>query len=126
MAPLSGDEIMVRDSIEAKGDEDVEMEDAPAATNGGAHDASAEADMTVKVKGVTDSQADADGDVDADGEVDDDAAETSMVGRPGRKRGPDTPQRRLLQLIDTTSRYLCDYEEKYVALRPGLLDANIN
>lgn len=113
MAPRSGDEIMVRDSIEAKGDEDVEMEDAPATTNGNAENNRTEASISAKVEGATDSQVDADGDIDADGEVeDDDVAETSVVGRPGRKRGPDTPQKRLLQLIDTTSRYLCDYEEK--------------
>lgn len=104
---------MVHDSIEAKGDEDAEMEDAPPATNGDAEDASAEAETSPQNNGVSDTQADADGDADADGEVEeDDAAETTIVGRPGRRRGPDTPQKRLLQLIDTTSKYLCEYEEK--------------
>lgn len=107
---------MVRDSIEAKGDEDVEMEDAPATTNGGAENGSTKAVISAKTDSVTDGQLDADDDVDvdADGEVEDDyVAETKVMGRRGRKkRGPDTPQKRLIQLIDTTSRYLCDYEEK--------------
>lgn len=121
MAPRSRDEIMVRDSIEAKIDEDVDMEDAPPPKNGGIEVATADAHTSAQTTGESEADADADADADPDGEADadgdaeeadeDGAAETS-VGRPGRRRGPDTPHRRLLQLIDTTSKYLCDYEEK--------------
>ncbi|CAN8104801.1 unnamed protein product [Discula destructiva] len=128
MASKARDEIMVRDSIEAKGDEDVDMEDAPAATNGdgdgdgeGEHtgteagetsqmDGAADGDLVTRSQ--TQSSTNRDGDVDAS--ANGDGAEDEEVERPrrgGRKRAADTPQRRLLQLIDTISKYLCAYEE---------------
>lgn len=120
---------MMQDSIEAKVDGDVEMQDAPENTNGTTRDASGEADTSaVQTDGATsvqdaaddDGEADADGEVDADGEADADGeiddeeeevAETS-ISRPGRKRGPDTPLRRLLTLIDATQKYLSEFEEE--------------
>lgn len=103
---------MVRDSIEAKGDDDVDMEDATATTNGGAEKASVQTNAVAQDEDSADAQADATDEIDADGEAEEEVVETPTVGRPGRKRGPDTPHKRLIMLIDTTARYLSDYEEK--------------
>lgn len=114
MPPQSRDEIMVRDSIEAKGDDDVEMKDAPATTNGGDAKASAQTNTVAQDDDAADAQADASGEIDADGEVEDEVVDSPKptAGRPGRKRGPDTPHKRLIMLIDATARYLSNYEEK--------------
>lgn len=114
MAPKARDEIMVRDSIEAKGDEDVDMEDATANTNGDGEQASTTPNATTQ---VDDASVDADGDADdadADADANGEAEEEEIreTKRGGRRKGPDTPQRRLLELIDNVSKYLCAYEEK--------------
>lgn len=90
---MPGDAIEVRESIEAKGDvdEDVEMEDAEDATRPNDGDDAADAD------------ADADDDVDADGEPDDDADVAQEY---------DNSARDLLQLIRETSEYLCRFTIK--------------
>lgn len=106
---------MVHDSIEAKGDGDVEMQDAPGDMNGAAQDPSAEADTSaVQTDGAASPQdaVDEDGEADADGEIDDEEIAETSISRPGRKRGPDTPQKRLLALIDATQKYLSEYEEE--------------
>ena len=93
MAPKTDEKsIEVRDSIEAKGanDEDVEMEDA-----GDQMDIDADAD------------ADAEGEEDAEGEPDD--------GEPSRS---SSDPKNLLQVIDNTSQYLCNYTEEYVFTGP--------
>jgi len=95
----------VRESIEAKGsedDQDVDMDDADAAD-------SAEIDVA-----VADRDADGDDDADADGEVDPDAdhaggKDAVQHGREGRD---------LLSLIESTSHYLCNFEEKYTCSKP--------
>lgn len=112
---------MVRDSIEAKGDEDVDMEDAPATMNGDGERASTAgadisqvdgaADGNLVTRSVTRSSTNRDGDADTsvNGEGADEEAQKAQPGR--RRRAPDTPQKRLLDLIDTTSKYLCSYQE---------------
>lgn len=111
MAPRSRDEIRIQDSIEAKGDEDVNMEDAPAGANGDVQNNGTKSDTGPQ----TDADADADGEADAEGEAEEEeSVEASTSRGVGRRRAPDTPHKRLLQLIDTVNRYLCDYEEKWV------------
>jgi chromatin structure-remodeling complex subunit RSC1/2 len=84
--PRSENASEVRESIEAKGDdEDIEMEDAPAAPT----DADAKDDED-------------DADVDADGDADDD-------GSPNT----DRESQDMASLIESTSQYLCSYEEEY-------------
>ena len=92
MAPKTDEKsIEVRDSIEAKGtnDEDVDMEDA---------------ENQMDVDADADADADAEGEEDADGEPDDAAPSRSS-------KGP----RDLVQVIENTSNYLCNYTEEYVS-----------
>ncbi|KAL2151607.1 hypothetical protein VTH82DRAFT_6705 [Thermothelomyces myriococcoides] len=93
---MANDAIEVRESIEAKGDvdEDVEMEDADSP-------ARREGDEMV-VDGNGDQDADADADADADGEPDD-------MDEQARQ---EEELRNLLQLIRDTSEYLCRYTIK--------------
>jgi chromatin structure-remodeling complex subunit RSC1/2 len=105
---MAGDAIEVRESIEAKGDvdKDVEMEDAiDAAGDVVEEDAEADADADAEADPDAEGEVDADGepDVDADGEPDDGDAQ------PAR----DTKD--LLNLIDETQSYLSNYEEEYVS-----------
>ncbi|KAL2132869.1 hypothetical protein VTI74DRAFT_3215 [Chaetomium olivicolor] len=92
---MPGDAIEVRESIEAKGDadDDVEMPDAdtPARSENDTKDVDAERD------------ADADDDVDADGEPDDEALEQARQ---------EEEWKNTLQLIKDTSEYLCHYTIK--------------
>lgn len=95
MAPKTDEKsIEVRDSIEAKGtnDEDVDMEDAE---NQMDVDADADADADV------DADADAEGEEDADGEPDD------VVPSRSSKDPRD-----LVQIIESTSNYLCNFTEE--------------
>lgn len=127
MAPRARDEIMVHDSIEAKGDEDVDMEDAPAGGNGGdqrhetvgaATEADANGEASAEVEADADGEADTDGAADAEGQAEDsEPADTSTVrrgrgGGRGRWRAVDDPYKELRQLIDDTQRYLCAYKEE--------------
>lgn len=111
MAAPTADEIMVHDSIEAKGDEDVHMADAHADAEGDADDAPGEDDTTVQADVTLDDDPDAEGEADADGEAEEDEPTEPVRGRRGR-RVPDTPHRQLLTQIDTLAKYLCEYEEK--------------
>lgn len=91
---MPGDAIEVRESIEAKGDvdDDVEMEDADSPTRRDGRDADADADA----------DADGDADMDADGEPDDMTEQARQ----------EEDWRDLLQLIRDTSEYLCRYTIK--------------
>ncbi|KAL2194527.1 hypothetical protein P885DRAFT_42786 [Corynascus similis CBS 632.67] len=97
---MANDAIEVRESIEAKGDvdDDVEMEDAdsPAHREHGEMDVDAEGDQDA------DGDADADADADADGEPD-------YMDEQARQ---EEEWRNLLQLIKDTSEYLCRYTIK--------------
>ena len=102
---MAGEAIEVRDSIEAsieaKGDDDLEMRDADGDLVVDDEDADADGDVDMDADGDADADADADadGEVDADGEPDDEAD----VGR-------DDSSRDMLQLIRDTSEYLCSYK----------------
>lgn len=116
---------MVRDSIEAKGDNDGNAQSVPNTTNGdGPHPSTEPADM-MQVDGAADGDlatrsssrsaapSSTNRDSVVDGSADGDGAE-GRVARVDKRRGrraPDTPHRRLLELIDTTSKYLCAYQE---------------
>jgi hypothetical protein len=96
---MAGGEIEVRESIEAKGDMDTEMSDAPNAPNAPNHlnvdalgDVDAEGDIEVDADSVDDA------DADADGEPDDDA----ILAQDDSKD--------LTGLIRDTSEYLCAYK----------------
>lgn len=120
---------MVRDSIEAKGDDAEGAPHTTTTTNGhGPRDAT-DAPNIMQVDGAADGQiatrsstrsvapsstnrdsvidGSADGDGVAEGE-----AQPGKRQRGGRRRAPDTPHRRLLELIDTISKYLCAYQEE--------------
>ena len=126
MAPRARDEIMVHDSIEAKGDEDADMEDTPGDGNGrdqsetAGASAEADADGEADVEGGIDAdgEADTDGAADAEGQADDgEPTDTSTVrrgkgGGRGRWRSVDDPHKEMRQLIDDTQRYLCSYKEE--------------
>lgn len=120
---------MVRDSIEAKGDNEGDAEGAPntTTTNGnGAHAATGAADI-MQLDGAADGDlvtrsstrslapSSTNRDSVVDGSANGDGGEEGAVRVDRRrKRGrrlPDTPERRLLELIDTTSKYLCAYQE---------------
>lgn len=111
MAAPTADEIMVHDSIEAKGDADVDMEDAPGDAEGDADDAPTAVDTTVQADVTLEDDPDADGEADAEGEAEEDEPAEPVRGRRGR-RVPDTPHRQLLALIDNLQKHLCEYEEK--------------
>ncbi|KAK4228205.1 hypothetical protein QBC38DRAFT_362517 [Podospora fimiseda] len=105
--PADATSIEVRESIEAKGDidDDVEMEDAveyrrPATTATTTTDADADAD--------------ADGDIDAEGEPDDDIEVRGGGLDDDDEEDEDEVdgQRDVLQLIKDTSEYLCRYTIK--------------
>lgn len=126
MAPRARDEIMVHDSIEAKGDEDIDMEDAPLDGSGGGQSGAAGAPTEIDNNGEADAEieADADGGPDTDGAVDGEGqaedgepTDTSTIrrgkgGGRGRWRNIEDPHKELRQLIDDTQRYLCAYKEE--------------
>jgi chromatin structure-remodeling complex subunit RSC1/2 len=93
---MANDAIEVRESIEAKGDvdDDVEMEDADSPARG------EDEEMDVDADG--DPDGDGDADADADGEPDD-------MDEQARQ---EEEWRNLLQLIKDTSEYLCRYTIK--------------
>ena len=95
---MPADAIEVRESIEAKGDmdDDIEMEDADSPVRR-ADDA-----MDLDADAHGDEDADADADADADGEPDD-------IGDEARQ---EEEWRNVLQLIKDTSEYLCHYTIK--------------
>ncbi|ROV90743.1 hypothetical protein VSDG_08303 [Cytospora chrysosperma] len=125
MAPRARDEIMVHDSIEAKGDEDVDMEDVTVDGNadgqnetvGAPAGADANGEADAEVEADADGEPDTDGAADAEGQVEDDEpADTTTVrrgrgGGRGRWRSFDDPHKELRQLIDDTQKYLCAYKE---------------
>ncbi|KUI59455.1 Chromatin structure-remodeling complex subunit RSC1 [Cytospora mali] len=125
MAPRARDEIMVHDSIEAKGDEDVDMEDVQVDGNANNRNDIADAPtgvdtnggVNVEVEADADGEADTDGAADAEGQADDgEPADTSTVrrgkgGGRGRWRSVEDPHKELRQLIDDTQKYLCTYKE---------------
>lgn len=123
---------MVRDSIEAKGDEDVEMEGTPP-TNGNTQytttttsvDAMPQldgaADGDIKTRSFTRSSnsstnrdsANGEGEGESNRADEEDAAAPPKKGkRRGRARAPDTPQKRLLTLISSVTQYLTSYKEE--------------
>lgn len=126
MAPRARDEIMVHDSIEAKGDEDVDMEDVTVDGNGDGQNETAGAPAGADANGEADAEveADADGEPDTDGAADaegqaedDEPADTTTVrrgrgGGRGRWRSVEDPHKELRQLIDDTQKYLCAYKEE--------------
>ena len=93
---MPADAIEVRESIEAKGDvdDDVEMEDADSPVR------RADDEMDLDADALGDEDADAD--ADADGEPDD-------MGDEARQ---EEEWRNVLQLIKDTSEYLCHYTIK--------------
>lgn len=96
---MANDAIEVRESIEAKGDvdDDIEMDDADAESPARREDE----DVDMDADGDADADADADGDADADadGEPDD-------MDEQARQ---EEEWRNILQLIKDTSEYLCHY-----------------
>jgi len=98
----------VRESIEAKGsdrsdEEDAEMEDAGAeidVAGGPARDADVAVAEDMDVDAEAEAEADADGEADPD--IDGDAEQQA--------RSDET--KNLLALIEATSQYLCNYKEK--------------
>ena len=129
MAPRARDEIMVHDSIEAKGNEDVDMEDAPGEPDDGVPNGTANAPGNDDTNGEAGAEieADADGEPDSDGAADaadaegqaedEEPADTTTVrrgrgGGRGRWRNIDDPNKELRQLIDDTQKYLCAYKEE--------------
>ena len=99
---MPADAIEVRESIEAKGDvdDDVEMEDADSPVRRADDEMDLDADADADADG--DEDADADADADADGEPDD-------IGDEARQ---EEEWRNILQLIKDTSEYLCHYTIK--------------
>ncbi len=97
---MPADAIEVRESIEAKGDvdDDVEMEDADSPVRRGDD----EMDLDADADADGDEDADADADADADGEPDDISDEARQ----------EEEWRNVLQLIKDTSEYLCHYTIK--------------
>ena len=99
---MPADAIEVRESIEAKGDvdDDVEMEDADSPVRRADDEMDLDADADADADG--DEDADADADADADGEPDDIGDEALQ----------EEEWRNILQLIKDTSEYLCHYTIK--------------
>lgn len=116
---------MVRDSIEAKGDEDVSMEDVPATANGdGDHmyaegagksqlDDAAEGAISAhsRTRSASIRDVDVDDSTNGDGEGSQEVEVKPKRGRRGRAV-VDTPLKRLNKLIDDVHKYISDYEEK--------------
>lgn len=108
---MAGDAVEVRESIEAKGDvnEDVEMKDAP--------DAITPKLETRHSDAKNEADAEADPDADADGEVDDEAdaegEEDHDDDAEGRQSVPvSNSHKDLINLIRECADYLCEYEEE--------------
>lgn len=96
---MAADAIVVRESIEAKGD--VEMDDVDDTKTRRAPEAEADEDAD------GDADEDAEGDVDADGDIDMDAEGDTDDG--GDQAQQDQSSIDLLQLIKETSEYLCHF-----------------
>lgn len=98
---MANDAIEVRESIEAKGDvdDDIEMDDADAESPARREDE----DVDMDADGDADADADADGDADADADAD---GEPDDMDEQARQ---EEEWRNILQLIKDTSEYLCHY-----------------
>jgi chromatin structure-remodeling complex subunit RSC1/2 len=114
---MAGDAIEVRESIEAKGDvnEDVEMKDAHDAItpklDARNSDAKNEADADAEADPDADADADADGEVDE--EVDAEGEEENDEDDEGRQSVPvSNSHKDLINLIRECADYLCEYEEE--------------